>query len=62
MISIWEKESLLSYDAIVVGAGITGLSTAASLKELSPQLNILVLEKGTFPAGASTRNAGCACV
>lgn len=61
MISIWEKESLLSYDAIVVGAGITGLSTAASLKELSPQLNILVLEKGTLPAGASTRNAGFAC-
>ena len=61
MISIWEKESLLSYDVIVIGAGITGLSTAASLKEQSPQLNTLVLEKGTLPTGASTKNAGFAC-
>ena len=61
MISIWEKESLLSYDVIVIGAGITGLSTAASLKERFPGLNILVLEKGTLPTGASTKNAGFAC-
>ena len=61
MISIWEKESLLSYDVIVIGAGITGLSTASSLKERSPELNILVIEKGTLPSGASTKNAGFAC-
>ncbi len=61
MISIWEKDSLLSYDVIIVGAGITGLSTAASLKEHSPKLNVLVIEKGTLPSGASTRNAGFAC-
>ena len=61
MISIWEQASFLSYDVIIVGAGITGLSTAASLKEKSPNLSILVLEKGILPSGASTRNAGFAC-
>ncbi len=61
MISIWEQESLLSYDVIIIGAGITGLSTAASLKEKQPGLSILILEKGKLPMGASTRNAGFAC-
>jgi glycine/D-amino acid oxidase-like deaminating enzyme len=61
MISIWEKQSLLQYDVIVVGAGITGLSTAASLKESKPELNILIIERGTLPTGASTKNAGFAC-
>lgn len=61
MVSFWEQRSFQSYDVIVVGAGITGLSTAASLKELDPQLNILVLEKGALPTGASTKNAGFAC-
>lgn len=46
---------------IIIGAGITGLSTAASLKEKNPKLNILILEKGLLPTGASTKNAGFAC-
>jgi len=61
MVSFWEQQSLLSYDVIVIGAGITGLSTAASLKEKSPNLNILVIERGSLPTGASTKNAGFAC-
>lgn len=61
MISIWEKRSFISYDVIIIGAGITGLSTAASLKERQPNLNILVLERGLLPTGASTKNAGFAC-
>lgn len=61
MISLWEKRSLISYDIIIIGAGITGLSTAASLKEKNPKLNILVLERGLLPTGASTKNAGFAC-
>ncbi|MFT6868277.1 MAG: gamma-glutamylputrescine oxidase [Cyclobacteriaceae bacterium] len=61
MISIWEQESFLSYDTIIVGAGISGLSTAASLKEKDPNHNILVLERGLLPTGASTKNAGFAC-
>lgn len=61
MLSFWERESFLRYDIIIIGAGITGLSTAASLKEAHPSLDILILERGTLPSGASTKNAGFAC-
>ena len=61
MVSYWEKESFLSYDYIIVGSGIVGLSTAISLKEASPKSSVLVLERGLLPTGASTKNAGFAC-
>ena len=61
MISLWEKEVFESYDVIIIGAGITGLSTAASLKEKQPNLSVLILERGLLPTGASTKNAGFAC-
>lgn len=62
MLSYWEKQSLLAYDCIVIGSGIVGLSTAISLKEKSPRRRIAVLERGLLPVGASTRNAGFACI
>lgn len=61
MFSIWEKQSFLTTDVLIIGAGITGLSAAASLKEKDPSLNITVLERGILPTGASTKNAGFAC-
>jgi glycine/D-amino acid oxidase-like deaminating enzyme len=61
MLSFWERESLLRYDYVVVGGGITGLSTAITLKERSPEASVLVLERGLLPSGASTKNAGFAC-
>lgn len=61
MISLWEKQSLLSYDVLIIGAGITGLSAAASLKERNANLRITILERGVLPTGASTKNAGFAC-
>lgn len=61
MNSIWEKQSFLQADVLIVGAGITGLSAAASLKEKDPSLNVVVLERGILPTGASTKNAGFAC-
>ncbi len=61
MLSIWEKNSFTHYDIVVVGAGISGLSCAASLKEAHPSLRVLVLERGLLPTGASTKNAGFAC-
>lgn len=61
MISFWEQNSFTRYDIIIVGAGITGLSTACSLKEKHPEKSVLVLERGIFPTGASTKNAGFAC-
>jgi glycine/D-amino acid oxidase-like deaminating enzyme len=62
MLSYWEKESLLQYDVIILGSGIVGLSTAISLKEQAPQKRVLVLERGLLPTGASTKNAGFACI
>lgn len=62
MLSYWEKQSLLQYDIIILGSGITGLSAAISLKEKAPGKRILVLERGLLPTGASTRNAGFACI
>lgn len=61
MFSFWEKQSLLKYDAIIVGGGIVGLSAAAALKENNSKLDVLLLERGIFPSGASTKNAGFAC-
>lgn len=61
MISYWEQQSFMRYDVIIVGAGISGLSTAASVKEKMPGLEVLVIERGTLPTGASTKNAGFAC-
>ena len=60
MLSFWETESFLQYDVIIIGSGIMGISTAISIKEKSPEKSVLVLERGLFPSGASTRNAGFA--
>jgi gamma-glutamylputrescine oxidase len=61
MLSYWEKESFVNYDHIIIGSGIVGLSTAISVKEKKPDAEILVLERGILPTGASTKNAGFAC-
>lgn len=61
MISYWEKDIFAQADFIVIGAGIIGLSTAISLRMRHKKAKVLVLERGTFPTGASTRNAGFAC-
>ncbi|WP_144695914.1 NAD(P)/FAD-dependent oxidoreductase, partial [Chitinophaga vietnamensis] len=58
----WEKQSLLQYDYIIIGSGIVGLSTAISLKEEAPGARVLVLEREILPTGASTKNAGFACI
>lgn len=62
MISFWERESLFQYDFIIIGSGIVGLNTAINLKIKHPQKSVLVLERGILPTGASTRNAGFACM
>jgi gamma-glutamylputrescine oxidase len=61
MLSYWEKQSFLKYDYLIIGGGIVGLSAAASLAEKEPIARIAVLERGLFPSGASTKNAGFAC-
>ena len=59
--SLWEKQSFLTSDFLIIGAGITGLSAAASIKENLPKARVTVLERGALPSGASTKNAGFAC-
>lgn len=62
MFSYWEQQSFINYDHIVVGAGIVGLSTAIEIKTAFPDADILVCERGFLPTGASTKNAGFACM
>ncbi len=61
MFSYWEKKHFFDYELIVVGSGFVGLSTAIHYKKKHPKANVLVLERGVFPSGASTKNAGFAC-
>jgi glycine/D-amino acid oxidase-like deaminating enzyme len=61
MLSFWEKNTFTAYDYIIIGGGIVGLSTAIEIKEQQPRASVLVLERGMFPSGASTKNAGFAC-
>ncbi|WP_035899874.1 NAD(P)/FAD-dependent oxidoreductase [Leeuwenhoekiella sp. MAR_2009_132] len=61
-LSYWEYKSwLTNIDFTIVGSGITGLSCALQLRKLYPKSKILILERGSLPQGASTKNAGFAC-
>ena len=61
-LSYWELESFFkNIDVLIVGSGIVGLNAALTLKEKSPNLHVVIAEKGCLPAGASTKNAGFSC-
>ncbi|MEM9077174.1 MAG: FAD-dependent oxidoreductase [Bacteroidota bacterium] len=61
-LSYWEYKTWFSnVDFTVVGSGIVGLCCALSLNKKYPKSNILVLERGLLPQGASTKNAGFSC-
>jgi len=61
-LSYWEYKTWLSnIDYAIVGSGIVGLNCALHLSKRFPKAKIVVLEKGTLPQGASTKNAGFAC-
>jgi gamma-glutamylputrescine oxidase len=51
-------EETKTFDAIVVGAGISGLSIAYWLNKEDPELKVAVIERGRVGFGASGRNAG----
>ncbi|GLR16651.1 NAD(P)/FAD-dependent oxidoreductase [Portibacter lacus] len=61
-VSYWEAVTLLrDPDIVIIGGGLVGINAAISLKESQPDLDVLILERESFPLGASTRNAGFAC-
>lgn len=61
-LSYWELKSYLTnIDYTIIGSGIVGLNCALQLKERFPKANVLILERGILPQGASTKNAGFAC-
>ena len=45
------------YSVLIVGAGVSGLSAAARVAELSPRASVLVLEAGDC-AGGRVRSCG----
>lgn len=51
-----------NYDFVVVGAGFTGLSAAYHLAKKHPTAKIALIDRHLPPLGASTRNAGFACI
>jgi len=61
-LSWWEREVFFeNIDVVIIGSGIVGLNAAIRLKELDTKLQVVIMERGGLPAGASTRNAGFAC-
>ncbi|MDC6365238.1 MULTISPECIES: NAD(P)/FAD-dependent oxidoreductase [Flavobacteriaceae] len=61
-LSYWEYKTWLSnVDFTIIGSGIVGLNCALQLRKKHPKSKIIVLEKGSLPQGASTKNAGFAC-
>lgn len=61
-LSHWEiSEYLTDIDLLVVGGGIVGLTSAIFFKKRNPSAKVTIVEKGFFPSGASTKNAGFAC-
>lgn len=59
--SYWEQASFLTHDVAVIGSGIVGLNAALHIIQTNPSLNIVVVDRGFLPSGASTKNAGFAC-
>jgi len=61
-LSYWEVDTWFrKVDLVVIGSGIVGLNAALHARQLHPDMNIMVLERGVLPDGASTKNAGFAC-
>lgn len=61
--SYWENDIWYNpYDVLIIGGGLVGLQTAQFLSAERQNLRIAVVDRQFPPLGASTRNAGFACV
>ena len=58
----WWDRTMLQADVVVIGGGIIGVSTAIDIVERNPSTKVMLLERDIVPSGASSRNAGFACV
>lgn len=62
MQSYWETSTYSApSDLLIIGSGLTGLLCAYHHAHRFPLRKVRILERGPFPFGASTRNAGFAC-
>jgi glycine/D-amino acid oxidase-like deaminating enzyme len=62
-LSYWEYKSYLDdIDYLIVGAGIVGMTAAIELKSQEPDARIVLIDKCSIGGGASSRNAGFACI
>lgn len=61
-VSYWqnsfEKKTTKHYDAVVIGAGVAGVSVCYWLNKENPKLKIALIDKQQIASGASGRNAG----
>ncbi|MBU3699574.1 MAG: FAD-binding oxidoreductase [Candidatus Kapabacteria bacterium] len=62
MRSFWESQTWSESDVVIIGGGLIGMQTALELASKRPGERVMVLERGLIPSGASTRNAGFACI
>lgn len=62
-LSFWQRDTFLSpREIIILGSGIVGLSAAIQLKLINRQIKVTIVDESPFPGGASTKNAGFACI
>lgn len=62
MHSFWEQYVWTEADVLVIGGGLIGIQAALHTARMWPKRRVMVLERGLHPTGASTRNAGFACI
>ena len=62
MRSYWERQTWSEADVVIVGGGLVGIQTAMEVIKTRPHAHVMLLERGLMPTGASTRNAGFACI
>ncbi|NCD69498.1 NAD(P)/FAD-dependent oxidoreductase [Mucilaginibacter agri] len=61
--SYWERTAFIDEAGVlIIGSGLVGLSAALHLKQQQPAIKVTVLDRGFLPSGASTKNAGFACL
>jgi glycine/D-amino acid oxidase-like deaminating enzyme len=58
MANINEIGELFTSDVLIVGGGISGLATAIKVKQLEPELDILIVEKGYAGFSGQATRAG----